>query len=310
MKKENIVWSFSGAAARAIALFRLAEVSKERGEKPDVIIGTSSGALAAPILAVAFDDPKLLDEAIEFAETLDTRDMFPVRGNKPFNAKGKPTVGSIFRAMSHNHLGWQDIKPMYKKVFKQEHFELLKKSKIRCYSYGVIGKTWTPVRYCLNDAESIDDMINMIECSSRIVPFVQPMVYKGEGHVDGGYICFNPGWTLFEDHNITTLVSMYSHEPRLGVKPVEKWDKGVLSIAHQCMMGMNHSLGYKDARLEKLEAQVAGTRLLQLFAPDGHTDEIYETDDDQLRSLGVASYRIAHEKWDDFEFKYQINSYL
>jgi hypothetical protein len=287
--EKLIAWSFSGAAARAIALFRMAEVAIERSEKPNVIIGTSSGALAAPIIAVAYQCPELLDAAIKFAETLDAMDMFPYKGNKPFIKNGSPSVGGVLRAMTHNHLGWQDIKPLYKKVFTEEHFQLLKKSDIKCISFGVQGKTWEPVHYILNDAKSLDDMIDMIECSSRIVPFVQPMVYNGEGHVDGGYIAFNPGWTLFGKYELKQLISFYSHELHGKIGAKDKWSKGVISITEQAMNGMAYWHGVKDAMLEEMLCKINAVDYLRIEAPNGYTDEVYETDDDQLIALGLAS---------------------
>ena len=295
----NTAWALSGAAARAISLFRQAQVAMERGEEPEVIIGNSSGALAAPILAVAFERPEILPKAIEFAETLDTADMFPYKGNKPFGKKGKPTVGAIFRALGHNHLGWQDIKPLYKRVFTEEYFQVFKRLHIKCYAFGVVGEDWSPVTYCLNDAETLDEMIDMIECSSRIVPFVQPMEYKGKGHVDGGYIAFNPGWTLFSKYRMNTLVCMYSREikPSMGVNP--EWDKNVISITTQAMNGMAYWHGNKDKLLNELYCYKYKTNYIGLEAPDGYTDEIYETDDAQLIALGDATYKKAEETWNN-----------
>ena len=302
MEDKIIAWSFSGAAARAIAHFRMAEVAMSRGEKPSLIIGNSSGALAAPIIAVAYDRPEIMKSARKFAETLDMTDMFPYLGNKPFTKKGKIAPNAIGRLLTHNHLGWQDIKPLYKKVFTQEHFELLQKSSIKCYAFGVKGKSWTPVSYCLNDAKSLDDMIDMIECSSRIVPFVQPMIYKGEGHVDGGYIAFNPGWTLFKKYKMKTLISFYSHELHEdGMVSNPNWDKSVLSVTTQAMNGMAYWHGVKDAELEESLSLIHGVKYLRLEAPDGYTDEVYETDDDQLIALGNASYVKAMKAWDKFE---------
>jgi hypothetical protein len=298
---ESIVaWGLSGAAARAIALFRMVEVAIERSEKPNVIIGTSSGALAAPIIAVAYQCPELLDAAIKFAETLDAMDMFPYKGNKPFIKNGSPSVGGILRAMTHNHLGWQDIKPMYKKVFTEEHFKLFKESDIKCIAFGVKGKNWSPVLYTLNDAETLDEMIDMIECSSRIPPFVQPMIYKGEGHVDGGLISFNPARWLFKDYDIKQLLTFYSHEIHLtGIGDNDNWDKTVLTVVTQAMNGMSYWLGVADAQIEEYHCKLNNIDYIRFEAPNGYTDEVYETDDHQLIALGLAAKVKAESIWDN-----------
>ena len=61
MKK---LWSISGGAAKAVGLFEAAKVCVERKDKPDIIIGTSSGALVAPIIAASYQYPELFEEAI------------------------------------------------------------------------------------------------------------------------------------------------------------------------------------------------------------------------------------------------------
>lgn len=298
---EVIIWGISGAAARAIALFQMVNTSIELGEKPNVIIGQSSGSLVAPIAAVAYQCPQLMKDAIKFAESLDTRDMFPYKGNVPLTKRGNPTPMGILRAITHNHLGFQDIKPMYKKVFKEEHFQLLKQSPIKCISFGVKGKNWTPVMYCLNDAESLDDMIDMIECSARIVPFTQPMNYKGDTHVDGGFISFNPAMWLFDKYNIKQLVTFYANPVKSGITENKKWDKSILSITFQAMNAMPSWLAYKDAIIEELYCKLHNIPYLRIEAPDGYTDEIYETDDHQLIALGLASKEKAENLWTNFK---------
>jgi predicted acylesterase/phospholipase RssA len=297
---KKIAWSFSGAAARAIALFRMAESSIEFGEKPDVVIGSSSGALIAPIIAVSYKCPELLHSAIKMAETLDSTDMFPYKGNMPMYKNGKPSIGGILRGFTHNHLGWQDIRPMYKKIFKEEHFQVFKKSDIKCIAFGVKGVNWSPIEYVLNDAKSLDDMIDMIECSSRITPFVQPMSYDGFGHVDGGYISFNPSMWLFDKFDLKEVITFYSNQIHGRIPDNPKWDKSILSVTNQAMHGMSHWLGVKDAIIEKIECKLRNINYLRIEAPDGYTDEVYETDDNQLIALGLASKKVAEDAWKNY----------
>lgn len=301
MVTKLIGWAESGASARAIALFKMSKASMELGEKPNIIIGTSSGAIVAPIIAVSYVCPELMDTAIEFAETLDLRDMFPYKGNKPFKKNGKVADGAILRAISHNHLGWQDIKPMYKKIFTEKHFQLLKESPIKCIAFGVTGDDWMPVEYCLNGASTLDEMIDMIECSSRIVPFVQPMDYKGRRHVDGGYISFNPGKWLIKKYDLKQLVLLNSHEVKLGIPRKENWDKDIISVTSQAMEGMSNQLAVNDMEITELLCQKNNIQLIRIDAPDGYTDEVYETDDDQLIALGNASYEKACKIWNEIE---------
>jgi predicted acylesterase/phospholipase RssA len=296
---DKTVWSFSGGAARWIGLARAAQVSMMKGNKPDIIIGTSAGSLLAPIVAVSYDKPELMSEAIKFGETLDVTDMFPSVQHKPFTKKGKPTFNAYMRIITgYNHFGIQDIKPLYKKVFKQEHFELLKLSSIKCFAFGVEGRNGSPFNICLNDATSLDDMINMLELSSRISPFVQPSNYGGKLYVDGGFISFNPANQLFNDYKIKELVSVYSTPTFYFIPDNPNWDQNLFTVITQLLKITTHWLGVKDRQLEEYYTQLNNVKYVRIECPAGIIDETYETDDDQLIMFGNKSYEEAIKQWE------------
>ncbi len=289
-----VAWGISGGAARAIALFEAAKVCIEQDEKPDLIIGTSSGALLSPIIAVAYEFPPFIDAAIEFARSLSPSDMFPYEGNFPLKKNGKPSTNAIFRVLTgYNHLAWQDIAPLYKRLFKQRHFEALQNSSIKCFSFCVDGTDGSPKIYCLNDAESLEDMIVKIKKSSRIVPIVQ----NEEGFIDGGFISFNPAMWLFDRFEITKLVTIYSKQMKDHIKKNPKFDKNFITTDFQVHSITAHWLGWKDAKIEELYCQLHGIEYLRIECPDGFTDELYEDDDHQLIALGEASRKKALEAY-------------
>jgi len=287
------VWSISGGAAKAVGLFEIAKVCTEYKDRPDIIIGTSSGALVAPIIAASYTYPELLDEAIKFAQSLNVLDMFPYKGNKPFKKNGKISIGSIFRVIGgHNHLGWQDIKPLYKKVFKQKHFDALKNSDINCISFSVLGKNGTPCFNLLNESKSIDDLIDLIERSSRMTPIVQ----HKDGHIDGGFISFSPGmWVLKDDlQNVSEYLSIYSHPIKVGgIIENKTWDSNIINVITQVLNISTYYLGYKDALIEEILCKVENIPYIRIECPNGFIDEIYETDDNQLKEFGIASRKEA-----------------
>lgn len=307
MKQPKIVWAFSGGAAKWIALARTAQVSKEKGLRPDIIIGTSSGSLLAPIIAVAYDMPELMDQAIKFGETLDVPDMFP-KNHHPFNKKGKPTFNAVTRILTgYSHFGIQDIRPLYLKVFKQEHFELLKKSEIKCFAFGVQGSNGTPKLVCLNDAKDLNELIYMLEVSSRIVPFVQAAEYEGKLYVDGGFISFCPAMWLFDTFNIKELLTVYSTPVPKSIGENPKWNDNVLSVTEQMLKITAHYLGVKDAIIEELHCKLNNIPYMRIECPNGFIDELYETDDDQLIALGMASKENAEKAWETTSLTKQNN---
>lgn len=286
--------SISGGDAKAIGLFQAAKVCLEEKGMPSIIIGTSSGSLVAPILAVAEKYPEILDEAIKFAETLDVLDMFPIKGNKPFKKNGKLPFSTILRiATGWNHLAWQDIYPLYSKVFKQHHLEALQESKTKCYSFGVVGADGTYEIKELNKAQTIKELVDMMEESSRIVPVTQPK----NGRIDGGYVSFSPGmWLLKRNPElIKEYVSIYSKTLKESVSLSENWDSNIIGVIQQSMIIATNYLGIKDAMIEELLCDKYKIPYTRIECPDGIIDEMYETDDEQLRAFGLASARVAYD---------------
>ena len=289
---KHVVHSYSGGAAKAVGLFQSAKVCIERKEKPTMIVGTSSGSLVAPIVAASYIYPDLIDKAIQFAETLDVIDMFPYVGNKPFTKGGKIPLSAKLRALTgHNHLGWQDIRPLYKKVFKDIHLTALKESGIKCFSFSVLGKNGMPEFNFLNNAKSVDELIDLIERSSRITPIVQ----NKDGRIDGGFISFSPGmWVLDKDaKNIKEYIAIYSHPIKVGIGTNKNWDDNIFSVAQRMIEITTYYLGYKDAKIEELICEKHGIQYTRIECPDGIVDEIYEDDDHQLIAFGKASREAA-----------------
>jgi hypothetical protein len=296
---EHVLWSFSGGAAEAIALFRAAEVSIEKGEKPTRIIGTSSGSITASIIPVAYEVPGFMEAAIKFAETLDVEDMFWSKAHRPLNEKGEPTFNAITRILTgHNHLGIQDIRDLFKELFTEEHVEILRNSPIKSFAFGVRGKDFKPTIVCLNRAKNVDDLVDMIELSSRISPLVQPAPYKGDTYVDGGFIAFNPGWLALSP-KIKQYVATYAHPMNTIGHSNEEWDKNLFTVVPQLLGGMAHWHGMKDIKIEELMCKLYDIDYLRIECPSGYIDEIYESDDEQLIALGLASQENAIKAWDN-----------
>ena len=294
-----IVWSLSGGSVKFVALVRGAKVSIAYGRKPHVIVGVSAGALLAPIIALAYQDPCILEEAIELAETLDMTDMFPIKGNKPFTEKGNIAPGAYLRVVTGwNHLGWQDIAPLYKKVMTEERFKLFKKTDINCWAFGVKGRNMSPKPVLLNNASSVDELIQMIELSSRMTPLVQPAPYKGDTYVDGGFISHSAFWWIKDKYNVEELITFYTSEYSEEISDNSNWDKSLFTVVMQLLLGTTHWLSMHGRDLEELYCHKHNIKHMRMEFPGHIIDEIYDTDDEQLKALGDISEEIAVEAWE------------
>ncbi len=297
------LWSFSGGAAKFIGLAEAARVSMIAGFKPDVIVGVSSGCLLTPIIAAAYFDPKILDKAIELGGSLKLKDMFPYSGNFPLNKNGKPSFNAILRLLTgHNHLGFQDIAPLYKKVFTNRVFRLFKKSQIKCYGFGVNGADFSPSLINLNEAKDIDDLIKRIEFTARIVPIVQPAKYNNLTGIDGGFISHSAAYWVWHllGLKVDKLLSVYANEYKLNIKCNSKWDNNIVSIMQQCLQGTTHYLSIKDRIIEGLYCKANKIPYIRIECPDIAIDEQYETDSSDLLQFGASSRKVAIERWKEF----------
>lgn len=305
---KDILWGWSGASARAIALFTMGKEAMNVLKKPTVMVGQSSGAIVMPIIAVAYEVEELIDIAIDFASTLNTEDMFPYKGNKPFGKNGNPTFNNYLRLLIYGHFGWQDIRPLYKKVFTDEYFKIFKNQEIQCYGYGVDGQDWSVTRYHFNLAKDVDELIDMIESTARIIPFVQEKYYNEINHVDGGFIAFNPAWLEIEKlqktgKQIEEVITFYSHEVQRSINENVNWNKGTLKAINkvtQAMLGTTHWLSIKDSLLEEAYSKLYRFNYCRLEAPNGYTDDTYEDDNEQLISLGNAAREKAKKQLGEY----------
>lgn len=295
------VWSFSGGAVKWISLAEGAKVAINKIGFPEFVIGVSAGALLAPIIAVSKHLPCVLDKAIEIGSTLETEDMFPYKNNQPFNKKGKPTTNAIFRVLTgHNHLGWQDIGPLYKQVFTDEVFQVFKKSQIKCYAFGVKGKNFSPKVVCLNNAKDIDELIQMIELSSRITPFVQPAIYKNESYSDGGFIAMNAAWILAPYLNISELITFYTNLPLTKLSENKNHDKNFFQVTGNNLNGAVYWHSVKDRIIEQLYCLAHNIKYIRIDYPCSAIDEVYDTDEDQLRKVGKESREITRKRLENY----------
>jgi len=297
----EIIWSFGGGAVKWISLAEGAKVSIKRNGYPTVVIGVSAGALLAPIIAVSKRLPDILDRAINIGRTLKSSDIFPYKGNSPFNKKGKPTVNAIFRILTgYNHLGFQDIGPLYKSLFTDKVFAEFKKSDILCYAFGVKGKDFSPSIVCLNDAKTVTELIAMIELSSRIVPFVQPAKFKEDFYIDGGFVANNAAWVIREMFDIKELITFYTNVIEYNIKTNDKWDGNILQVVTQCMGGMAHWHSIKDRLIEEYYCKANCISYMCIEYPCSAINEVYDTDDNQLEAAGIEAREITEAKWTEY----------
>lgn len=174
--------SNSGASTNIEAIAGASISVLDRGYKPDVIDGNSSGALIAPLLAMG-----RTKDLKEFVLNYGVEDVF---STPPVNEKGSPTVRGIYRAATGNpSLGVMgNLYCTLMEAFTKKDFILWKNSPTmpEIYIATVEYKTGKLHKTRLRDLNSYELAIRYIIASASIPIMAEPVRIHTGLHFDGG----------------------------------------------------------------------------------------------------------------------------
>jgi len=187
MKKLKIGLALGGGGARGLAHIGILRGLENSGFKPNLIAGTSVGAIIGSMYAATMDSNWVENRIKNFIQS----DEFKSIGLNKLNKKSK-TDESIFQMVSTY------IKKTIQINIANERLGLLKSSRLKdALRYLIPVRKFSDLKipFCcsavdLNSGEDVTfyngNLLNAVLASSAIPGFIQPIPYKGMLLTDGG----------------------------------------------------------------------------------------------------------------------------
>lgn len=211
------ILSNSGASTNLEAIAGASIGVLERGFKPDLIDGNSSGALIAPLLSMG-----RLEDLKYFALNYGPESAFSI---SPINSKGSPTLRGLFRVLKgKGSLG--EMKCLYRtlmEAFTPQDWKLWRSSSnmpdivVATVGYNS-GKLFKTNLKAIDDYEKV---IKYIIASASIPLMVEGVEIDGEIHYDGGWRTHTLAphtQQTYKQYGIKRHISIYSRPKNYLIK--------------------------------------------------------------------------------------------
>ena len=239
LKKYNIGYALSGGGAKGFAHLGAIKALEERKLKPDIIAGTSAGALAG----VFYADGYTPDEVV---------DMFKDTKFKQFIEFTLPTSG-LFRPTG--------LRDFIKKNLRAKTFEQLQ------IPFIAVATDWESGKYVeFSEGKNLADAV----VASCCVPLIfSPIEIDGRHYVDGGVLKNLPASIIKERCNVLFGVNVAMTMP-----PEDKNNLKYFAERTFTMMATSNTLA--DKKLCNVLIESEGLSKYWMFDLS-HTDEIVET---------------------------------
>ena len=205
LNKHNIGYALSGGGARGFAHLGALKALEERNLKPDIIAGTSAGALAG----VLYADGYTPDEICE---------MFKHTKFKQFVELTFPTSG-IFRPTGLNSF--------LKKNLRAKTFDQLK------IPFVAVATDWEKAK-TVNFSEG-DKLVESVVASCCVPLVFSPINIDGKYYVDGGIFKNLPASTIRKKCNIlfgVNVTVILPHEEKQNLKYVAERTFNLMSMSN------------------------------------------------------------------------------
>lgn len=238
LKKHNIGYALSGGGARGFAHLGALKALEERNLKPDIIAGTSAGALAGVLYADGFSPDEILD-------------MFKNTSFKQFVEFTFPTTGLFRPTGLHSFL---------KKTLRAKTFEQLQ------IPFIAVTTDWKKA-VTVNFSEG-DKLIDSVVASCCVPLIFSPVNIDGLDYVDGGIFKNLPASTIREQCNVLFGVNVTMIMP-----PEEKQNLKYFAERTFTMMATSNTLA--DKKLCDVLIEAEGLDKYWMFDLS-HIDAIYE----------------------------------
>ena len=239
LKKYNIGYALSGGGAKGFAHLGAIKALEERRLKPDIIAGTSAGALAGVFYADGYTPDEIVD-------------MFENTRFKQFIEFTLPTSG-LFRPTG--------LRDFIKKNLRAKTFEQLQ------IPFIAVATDWEKGKYVeFSEGSNLADAI----VASCCVPLIfSPINIDGRYYVDGGVLKNLPASVIKDKCNVLFGVNVAMTMP-----PEDKNNLKYFAERTFTMMATSNTLA--DKKLCNVLIESEGLSKYWMFDLS-HTDEIVET---------------------------------
>lgn len=239
IKKHNIGYALSGGGARGFAHLGAIKALEERRLKPDIIAGTSAGALAGVFYADGFAPDEIVD-------------MFKDTKFKQFVEFTLPTSG-LFRST-----GLYDF---IKKNLRSKTFDQLQ------IPFTAVATDWEKGRY-VSFAKG-DKLVDAVVASCCVPLVFSPIKIDGRYYVDGGVLKNLPASVIKDHCNVLFGVNVAMAMPAEDKNNLKYFAERTFT-----MMATSNTLA--DKKLCNVLIETEGLDKYWMFDLS-HTDEIVET---------------------------------
>tara|TARA_R110000803_G_scaffold10096_2_gene31254 strand:+ start:376 stop:1350 length:975 start_codon:yes stop_codon:yes gene_type:complete len=299
--------SWSGAATKIGGYIgMITELIKKPNSTPDIIIGTSSGAIASLLRVSLMVNPLMLPHIIKLAIKLSLDDIFNI---SPVNKKGGLRGSSIVRLIRGKlSMGehYQLTKTL-KKLFTEHMYNEYRRIEHRYPDLLICSTDIDSGKFIVVNAKdlSYEDIFKHILASTSIPLATQPMSIGGNLNLDAGITFGNPGCYLIHKmikggYTVRAHNSFYSRPQDISGSITEKVEvlrlkdrlmfKGASKIVSRVVDLMLLQNSKSCEWLESYQSEKQGYELQQVFIPK-ILDSTYDVDEDQLKELYEAGKR-------------------
>jgi len=279
-------------------------VMSEYGYKPDIITGTSAGAIIALALYLG-----KFDEIIEQGKNVELDSMFEVsptdgKGNLSWAAYRRMLWGLLPFVNESYSLGIQNTRHYFTNNISEEEFY---KYRFNIDSPDILILVVDPTTkdylwYNLKDL-TYEEAIEIVEMSAHIPIMTEAVKAKDHYGVDGGIAAHNPEWlfykdfnTLYPNLNINSSVAIYPREFDFPLEESDKWKKNVLNNIDNTILMQNKFLSLAGQSSAYWYCKANNIKHLQLFCPQIlDMDARYDVDDQQLEKA-IEMTKVSIEK--------------
>lgn len=239
IKKHNIGYALSGGGARGFAHLGAIKALEERRLKPDIIAGTSAGALAGVFYADGFAPDEIVD-------------MFKDTKFKQFVELTLPTSG-LFRPTG--------LYEFIKRNLRAKTFDQLQ------IPFTAVATDWEKGRY-VSFAKG-DKLVDAVVASCCVPLVFSPIKIDGRYYVDGGVLKNLPASVIKDHCNVLFGVNVAMAMPAEDKNNLKYFAERTFT-----MMATSNTLA--DKKLCNVLIETDGLDKYWMFDLS-HTDEIFKT---------------------------------